>query len=384
VEDLVTVPVTEDGTRFFLVGAGLTDSEREQLVSFLKSNISVFAWTPYEMPGVDPSFICHELNVDPSRKPIIQRTRRSSPVHADAVIEEVEKLLEANAITEVQYPKWLANTVVVKKKNGKWRVCVDYTNLNDACPKDCFPLPRIDQLVDATSGHARLSFMDAYRGYHQIAMKESDIEKTAFMTPRGVFGYRVMPFGLKNAGATYQRMVTKMFERQLGDTMEAYIDDMVIKSKVETDHLAHLAEAFEILKKHGLKLNAEKCAFGVGSGKFLGYLVTRRGIEADPAQLQAIQKLSAPHNKKDIQKLTGMAAALNRFISRSSDLCRPFFNLLKGSRRSFSWTEECDLAFQRLKTYLASPPLLVTPRDQEDLYLYLAVSPHAVSSVLIR
>lgn len=242
VEDLVTVPINDDGTRYFLLGSTLTTFEREQLVEFLRRNIEVFAWTPYEMPGIDPQFISHSLNVDPLRRPMIQKPRRSSPAHSDAVIAEVGKLLDAGAIREVQYPTWLANTVVVPKKNGKLRVCIDYTNLNDACPKDCFPLPRIDLLVDAMAGHARLSMMDAYSGYHQIAMAVEDQEKTTFISPRGTYCYKVMPFGLKNAGATFQRMVTKMFAKQLGNTMEAYIDDMVVKSKHASDHLEHLGE----------------------------------------------------------------------------------------------------------------------------------------------
>ncbi|XP_058216809.1 uncharacterized protein LOC131327681 [Rhododendron vialii] len=199
VEDLVTFPITEDGSRYFLIGSSLNDTDQNVTFDFLKKNIEVFAWTSYEMPGADPSFICHELNIDQAKRPVVQKARQSSPVHSEAVIDEVNGLLNAKAIREVQYPRWLANTVVVKKKNGKWRVCVDYSNLNDACPKDFFPLPQIDQLVDATAGHARLSFMDAYRGYHQIAMSEEDVENTAFITPHGIFGYLVMPFGLKNA-----------------------------------------------------------------------------------------------------------------------------------------------------------------------------------------
>ncbi|XP_057482002.1 uncharacterized protein LOC130768918 [Actinidia eriantha] len=224
---------------------------------------------------------------------------KSAPEHVDAVIEEVEKLREAYAIVEVIYPSWLSNMVVVKKKTGKWRVCVDFTNLNRACPKDCFPLPNIGQLVNSTSGHARMSFLDAYRGYHQIALHKPDQEKMAFIAPRGVFCYKVMPFGLKNAGATYQRMVIKMFKSILGRTMDAYIDDMVVKSREESDHLRDLSEILAILRQHKLRLNAAKCAFGVGSGKFLGHLVTRRGIEANPEQITAIDKLTSPRNAKE-------------------------------------------------------------------------------------
>ena len=139
---------------------------------------------------------------------MIQRARRPTLLHVEAVEEEEDRLLEARAIREVPYPTWLSNTVVVKKKNGKWRVCVDFTSLNKACPKDNIPLPKIDQLVDATSGHERMSFLDAYRGYHQNAMYPPAEEQTAFITPKGLYCYKVMPFGLKNAGATFQRVVT--------------------------------------------------------------------------------------------------------------------------------------------------------------------------------
>ncbi|XXG88271.1 hypothetical protein AAC387_Pa12g0504 [Persea americana] len=147
--------------------------------------------------------MCHKLNVDPKYKPVIQKTRRTGVPQIEALIEEIQKLLEAEAIKEVHYPEWLANIVVVKKKTGKWRVCVDFTDLNKACPKDSFLLPKIDQLIDATAGHDSMSFLDAYRGYHQIPLFESDQEKTTFITPRGTYCYKVMPFGLKNAGATY-------------------------------------------------------------------------------------------------------------------------------------------------------------------------------------
>ena len=384
VEDLVRYELDEPSSdRFFLVGSDLKECERTGLIQLLKANIEAFAWTPYEMPGIDPNFIHHELNVKPEFRPVQQKGRRSAPEHVDAVIEEVEKLKEANAITEVIYPTWLSNTVVVKKKTGKWRVCVDFTSLNRACPKDCFPVPKIDQLVDSTSGHARMSFLDAYRGYHQIALHEPDREKTAFITPRGVFCYRVMPFGLKNAGATYQRMVTKMFSPVLGKTMDAYIDDMVVKSREESDHIRDLTEVFAILRKNKLRLNAAKCAFGVGSGKFLGHLVTRRGIEANPEQIAAIEQLTSPRNAKEVQKLTGMAAALNRFISKSSDKCRPFFKLLRKNTK-FLWDEESELALQHFKKYLTEPPLLSTPEEGELLHVYLAVSEYAVSSVLLR
>ncbi|XP_058223017.1 uncharacterized protein LOC131332738 [Rhododendron vialii] len=383
-EELIRFSIPGEEGRYFLIGSSLSMDEREEMYQFLMRNIEVFAWTPQDMPGVDPSFAMHSLNVDPNRRPVVQKVRRSSAAHTEAVIAEVNQLLEAGAIREVLYPTWLANPVVVPKKNGKLRVCVDYTNLNDACPMDRFPLPRIEQMVDATAGCERLSFMDAYRGYHQIALDPEDQEKTAFISPRGTFCYKVVPFGLKNAGATFQRSITKMFPGMLGVKVEAYIDDLVCRSIFARDHLRDLGEVFAVLKHRKLRLNAEKCAFGVSSGKFLGYMVSRRGIEADPTQILAVQRLRAPTTIKEVQRLTGMVAALNRFIRRSSDLCRPFFRAITTSRRKFVWTEECEQALQSLKQYLSHAPLLVKPLPDEDLYLYLAVFDHATSAVLVR
>ena len=162
--------------------------------------------------------------------PVKQKRRKFAPERNKVVNEEVQKQLDIGSVREVHYLDWLANVVVVRKKNGKWRVCIDFTDLNKACPKDSFPLPHIDMLVDATAGHELLSFMDAFSGYNQILMHPDDQEKTAFITEMGIFCYKVMPFGLKNAGATYQRLVNKMFADYLGDTMEVYIDDMLVKS----------------------------------------------------------------------------------------------------------------------------------------------------------
>ena len=324
-EDLETVMVGDDSKKFFLIGAQLPSQEKEELVEFLRKNIDVFAWNAYEAPEVDPSFICHHLNVNPSITLKKQSPWHKSKEHVDAVRDEVMKLKQTGAIKEFFYPEWLANTMVVKKNNRKWRVCEDFTDLNKACPKDPFPMPQIDQLVDATVGHPWISFLDIFQGYHQIPLALNDQEMTAFVTPIGNYHYKVMLFVLKNAKSTYQRMMTRMFEPQLGKSIEVYIDDMVVKSKVVSEHVGDLRNIFEILRKHKLCLNASKCSFGVGSGKFLGYMVTHWGIEVNPDQIKAINNLQPLQNPKEVQKLTGMTAALNRFISQSADRCRPFF-----------------------------------------------------------
>ena len=167
------------------------------MVRLLIENRDVFAWLVYEAPGVSPDLACYTLNIIPNHRPVAQKRRKLAPKRANIVLEEVKRLLTAGTVREVQYPVWLSNTVVVKKKNGKWRMCVDFTDLNRACPKDSYPLPQINQLVDSASGYDSLSFLDAFQGYHQIPMSPTDQEKTAFITPRGAYCYKVMSFSLK-------------------------------------------------------------------------------------------------------------------------------------------------------------------------------------------
>ena len=245
----------------------------------------------------------------------------------------MDKLLRAGFIRRVIYPEWLANVVLVKKSSGKWRMCVDFTDLNKACPKDSYPLPNIDQMVDATSGYKMFSFIDASSGYHQIPMHKEDQEKTSFVTDFGTFCYTVMPFGLKNTGATYQRLVDKMFGDLRGTTVEAYVDDMVIKSKTPEEHPGDLAKVFSIFNKYKMKLNPEKCIFAVKEGKFLGHMVSGRGIEANPEKIKAIQEMQPPKTLKEIQKLNGRINAIGRFLSCSARRCLPFYKTLKGQKQ---------------------------------------------------
>ena len=213
-------------------------------------------------------------------------------------------------------------------------MCVDFTDLNKACLKDSFPLPRIDQLVDSTARHKLLMFMDTFSGYNQIKMAEENQGKTVFITSQGLYCYKVMPFGLKNTGTTYQRLVNKMFR--------VYVDDMLIKSKEESAHLDDLRETFTTLRQYQMKLNPSKCAFGVASGKFLKFMVSQKGIEANPKKVRVIFDMTSPKTVKEVQKLTGRIAALNRFVSKATDKCFPFFKTLK---QAFAWTNECEKAF---------------------------------------
>jgi hypothetical protein len=253
-------------------------------------------------------------------------------------------------------------------------MCIDFTDLNKACPKDDFPLPRIDQLIDSAAGCEMLSFLDAYAGYHQIWMAKEDEEKTSFRTSFGTYCFVRMPFGLRNAGATFTRLVQATLKPQLGQNVLAYVDDIVVKSTRRSQHIEDLRETFDNLRRAGLKLNPEKCVFGVQSGRLLGFLVSKRGIEVDPQKIQAILDMKPPHNRKQAQRLTGRLAALNRFIAKSAERSLPLFKVLKSSD-PFKWGAEQQASFDELKVYLTKLTALTSPDPGTDLLLYIAASP---------
>ncbi|KAL0420443.1 UNVERIFIED_CONTAM: Retrovirus-related Pol polyprotein from transposon [Sesamum latifolium] len=268
------------------IGSQMSEETKKEVVQCLQRNVDIFAWTPKDLEGIDPKVITHHINIDPSIKPVKQKKRHFGPEKDKIIQVEVDKLMEAGHIEEIEFPEWLSNVILVPKPGGKWRMCIDFRDLNKACPKDFYPLPRIDQLVDSTSECKLLSMMDASQRYHQIMLAPEDCKKVSFITSAGTFCYVPMLFGLKNTGTTYQRLVDKIFRPQIGRNVGVYVDDMLVKSKRVGDHVADLEETLSSLRKYRLKLNPSKCAFGVRGGRFLGLMVTQRGIEANPSRLK--------------------------------------------------------------------------------------------------
>ncbi|KAM2913348.1 hypothetical protein COP2_044016 [Malus domestica] len=304
-EELKNVSISKNHpNRMVKIGTTLSPPLRLSLISFLQENAEVFAWSYKDMPSISPDIICHHLSIDPKTKPVKQKRRSYDVERYEAVETEVEKLKDIGFVREVNYPTWVANVVLVKKNPTK----------------ESLLLQKV-LLIDSTAGCELLSFMDAYSGYNQILMNPSDQEHTAFTTDKGLYCYKAMPFGLKNAGATYQRLVNSMFAEQIGKSMEVYVDDMLVKSKHAEQHITNLSETFTILK---------------------------------------------------------------RFISKATDRCAPFFKALKGNKKYITWTEECAKAFRNLKEYMSKAPLLSKPEVGDTLIIYLSVSTSAVSSVLIQ
>ncbi|XP_019181909.1 PREDICTED: uncharacterized protein LOC109177020 [Ipomoea nil] len=382
-EEIEEVPLSEDRPeRKVKIGRALTPELRLEVLAILQEFADIFAWGPKDMPGIDCTVICHRLAVDPAAKPVKQKTKHLSSDRREFVREEVKKMAAIGHIHPVTYPEWVANIVLVPKP-PYWRMCIDFTDLNKACPLDPYPLPSIHQMVDETAGAELMSFMDAFIGYHQIMMSHEDESKTSFVTPDGLYCYRVMPFGLRNAGATYQRMINMLFEDLLGGTMEAYIDDMLVKSRDRADHTRDLRQCFQIMRTYQLRLNPTKCTFAVQTGKFLGYMMTKRGIEPNPAKVKAILDMQPPTTVREVHQLTGRLAALSRFLSKLAERALPFFKVLR-KVNGFTWDDECRSDFTNLKNYLMSPIVLSKPEPGEELDVYLGVSDRAPIGAVLR
>jgi len=372
---------TESDKKEVKIGTTMKKSVREDLVKLLSEYADVFAWTYQDMPGLDTSIVEHKLPLKPECPPVKQKLRRMRPDMSLKIRDEVKKQFDAGFLAVAKYPQWVANIVPVPKKDGKVRMCVDYRDLNRASPKDDFPLPHIDVLVDSTAYHSFFSFMDGFSGYNQIKMSPEDMEKTTFITLWGTFCYKVMPFGLKNAGATYQRAMVTLFHDMMHKEIEVYVDDMIAKSKTEEDHIINLHKLFERLRKFKLRLNPTKCSFGVRSGKLLGFVVSQKGIEVDPAKVQAITEMSAPRTEREVRGFLGRLNYIARFISHLTATCELIFKLLRKDQ-AVVWNDDCQKAFEKIKRYLQDPPVLVPPVPGRPLIMYLTVLTESMGCVL--
>ncbi|KAL0556401.1 hypothetical protein IC582_004915 [Cucumis melo] len=230
-------------------------------------------------------------------------------------------------------------------------MCLDYRDLSRASLKDNFSLPHIDILVDNTAEYSTFSFMDDFSGYNQIKITEEDKDKTTFIILWGTFCYKVMSFGLKNVGATYQRSIVTLFHDMMHKEIEAYVDDMIAKSKADEDHTTTLQKLFDRLRKYQLKLNPSKCTFGATSGKLLGFIVIEEGIKIDLDKVRAIMEMPSPNIEKEFRGFLGRLNYISRFISHLTPTCEPILKLLCKSNLG-KWNEDCKEAFNKIKQYL--------------------------------
>ncbi|GJW26511.1 reverse transcriptase domain-containing protein [Tanacetum coccineum] len=316
------------------IGSTLTEEGRKELCGLLRRNLDIFAWKLADMTGVPRHIAEHRLNVREGYLPVRQKKRSQAPERNKAIQEEVEKLVDADIMKEVHYHSWFSNPVMVKKHDNSWRMCVDFKDLNEACPKYGYPLPKTDW---------------------------------------------------KNAGATYQRLVDKAFQKKIGRNLEVYVDNLLIKSRTEQEIMRDIEETFRTLREINMKLNPKKCTFGVEEGMFLGYKLNTKGIKVCPNKVEAILSLPSPKCLKDVQKLNGKLASLHRFLSKSTEIALPILKTLKKcmKKSDFQWTAKAEAAFKQMKKLIAKLPTLTALVEKGELSVYLAAAQEAASAVLM-
>jgi hypothetical protein len=378
----IDISVKEGVVENINLGANCTPDEVASYTALFQEFRDVFAWSYEEMPGIDPSIVIHEIKTYPDAKPVRQKLRPVHPKKLVAIKAEVEKLLKSGFIYPVPLTEWVSNLVPVAKKQGTIRVCVDYRDLNKACPKDNYPTPFIDQIIDNCAGSVVFSFMDGFSGYNQIEILPADQHKTAFICPWGTFAYRKLPFGLKNAGATFQRAMSYAFH-DIKHIAEPYLDDLPAHSSNRPDHIDHLRAIFLRCRFYRIRLNPHKCIFVVESGRLLGFIVSKDGIRVDPLKIQAILALPPPKNLTQLQSLQGKANFLRRFICNYAEITKGFMRLLQ-KNVPFIWDDTAQRSFNALKHALTHAPLLHPPDYTKDYLLYLAASTSTIAMVLVQ
>jgi hypothetical protein len=271
---------------------------------------------------------------------------------------------------------------MVKKKNGKWRMCTNFTDLNKYCQKDNFLLSGTDKVVDSTAGCETMALLDCFFGYHEIWLRKEDEEKISFITPFGTYCYLRTPKGLRNAGPTFCRMTRSILKDQMQRNVFAYVDDIMVASKKKTTQIDDLAETIAKMRGAQLKLNTEKSVFDVQKGRVLGCLASVKGIEANPYEISTIVHMKPLQSRKEVERLTGRITALNRFMSKLAERRLPFFAVLRGSN-SFQWGAQQEIAFYALKYHIQKVPTLASPQPSQPLILYVSATHTVLSGALV-
>lgn len=378
----VTIKMEGEEDKQIKMGSSLSTGEVESYSALVKEYRDVFAWSYTELKGIPSNVVEHRIPLMPGAVAIRQKERRMNPQLQLMVKAELEKLIQAKFIQPVEITDWVSPMVLVKKKNGKLRVCVDYRKLNSATQKDHFPLPFITNILEEVAGHERYTFMDGYSGYNQVSIALVDRHKTAFTTPWGTFVWHVMPFGLCNAPATFQRLVMSIFSDLLYKSMTVFIDDFSTQSGIE-DHLGFVRESLERCRQSQMALNPEKTYLAVSRGVLLGYVVSKAGREPEPEKVKVITNLKPPTNVKEVQRVLGHVGWYRELIPNYATITLPITKLQQ-KHHKFEWTRACEVAFGLLKEKLSTYPVLRPPRWGMAFHVYCDASALAVGSVLCQ
>ncbi|KAD2393420.1 hypothetical protein E3N88_40397 [Mikania micrantha] len=338
---------------------------------------------PEDLPGLPPiRQVEFRIDLTPDAAPIARAPYRLAPSEMQELSTQLQELLDKGFIRP-SFSPWGAPVLFVKKKDGTFRMCIDYRELNKVTIKNRYPLPRIDDLFDQLQGSSYYSKIDLRSGYHQLRVQEEDIPKTAFRTRYGHYEFLVMPFGLTNAPAVFMDLMNRVCKPYLDKFVIVFIDDILIYSKSEEEHAEHLRLLLELLKQEQLYAKFSKCDFWMREVQFLGHIVNEKGIHVDPAKIEAIKNWEAPKTPTEVRQFLGLAGYYRRFIEGFSKIAQPLTALThKGTK--YNWTDKQEAAFQLLKQKLCSAPILSLPEGTEDFAVYCDASGQGLGCVLMQ
>jgi len=365
------------------LGLGLFEKERESFIKLLRQNKQVFAWKYDDLKTYDTSIIQHTIPMLPEQKPVQQKLRKIHPNLESQIKSELNKLLKARIIFPVRHSNWVSNMVPVRKKNGDIRICIDFRNLNKASLKDNFPLPTMEQILQSVAGSELMSFLDGFSSYNQVLVHPDDRLKTTFRTKWGTYAYQKIPFGLINAGATFQRAMDIAFKGLINKAVVVYLDDITVFLKKRSNHLHDLNQIFQRCKRYGISLNPKKSFFALNQGKLLGFIVSKDGIHIDPNRIKEISKIPLPHNKKSMQSFLGQINFVKRFVPDFSQIILPLQTMIK-KNSVFKWGLAEKEAFELIKQSIIDAPDLNTPNFSNHFILYTVASSFSYVAVLTQ
>jgi hypothetical protein len=337
--------------------APLVGRERQKAMQMLQQHRQVFSQHKYDLGRTQ--IVKHEIPLIPDARPLKQRPYRHGPIQEQEIERQVQELKEQGLIKEGQ-GAWSSPVVLVQKKDKSWRFCVDYRKLNDVTSKDAYPLPRIDESLDALGGSRYFSTLDLTSGYWQVELDETAKTKAAFATRSGLWEWQVLPFGLTSAPSTFERLMETVLRGLHWKTLLIYLDDIIVFSPDLDSHLERLQEVFQRLMVAGLKLKPEKCHLFAKKVHYLGHVVSAQGIETEDDKTQAVQQWPTPKHKTDIRAFLGTCGYYRRFIKKYSEVSRPLSQAC-AKNSPFQWTTECQTAFSQLKAALTTAPILAYP-----------------------
>jgi hypothetical protein len=350
---------SEDASRIIKVGKICTLEEKRKIVALVREYRDIFAWSYDELKAYDPKIINHTIPLLEHVKPFRQRLRYMNPKVASTIQKEPQKLYEAGIIEPIRYSHWVANCVSVRKKLGEIHICNDFRNLNRACLKDNYPLPSMEDILQAEIGSGMMSMLDGFSGYNQVLVDKQDMYKTAFITPWGTYSYIRMPFGLMNARATSQCAMDYAFSDYLFKFIVVYQDDLTVYSKTRDDHVAHLRKVLDRCRSLGISLNSKKSILVVFEGKLLGHVLSKEGVRIDPERIKGIMEIPRPSTRKGIQSFFGRINFVRHFMLNFAEIANPIYDMLKKGH-GLKWSDGAKKAFDDIKQALCHSLVLIS------------------------